>query len=321
MLKTIFVNSLKLAVAAALITWLLRSGKLDFKLLAQLQNHVPEVLLAATLSIINFFLVSYRWRNILEARSSAHIPLWGVFKTTWIGQFFSSVLPGSVSGDLVKILYIQKYDQNFSKRFIFVTILIDRIIGLCGLILLVGTSSIFFSDHILENAPDMKPLLQVNYLLSAVVICAVLIYALFPNFVKKVFILAEKTFFPKVWNKLGNLWDDLVSIKAQMLKGLAVSLVIQLIGVLIFWSLIHPFVAGKMDFIQALAFIPLGVVALALPIAPSGLGVGHAIFQKLFEFSGIHNGASLFNLFFVLTLAVNVIGVIPYLLSKTKKDN
>lgn len=319
MLKTILINTLKLAVAAALITWLLQSGKLDFKLLAQLKNHLPEVLLAATLSVVNFLLCSYRWRNILLARSRSQIPLWGVFKITWIGQFFSSVLPGSVSGDLVKILYIQKYDPLFSKKFVFATILIDRVIGLCSLILLVGTTSLFFSGHILKNAPAMQPLLNINYLLSALVMVAIGIFVLSPGFVRKIFTLAEKSFFPAVWNKLGNLWDDLVSIKSQMLKSLAVSLVVQVIGVLIFWSLIHPFVVGKMDFIQALAFIPLGVVTLALPIAPSGLGVGHAIFQKLFEFSGIHNGASLFNLYFVVTLVVNVLGFIPYLLTKTKR--
>jgi hypothetical protein len=115
------------------------------------------------------------------------------------------------------------------------------------------------------------------------------------------------------------LWDDLTAIKKKIVKAVGISLVVQFIGVLIFWSLIRPFVAGHMDFIQALAFIPVGLMTLALPVAPSGLGVGHAIFQKLFQFAGIDNGASLFNLYFFLTLSVNVLGVIPYLLSKRKK--
>lgn len=103
-----------------------------------------------------------------------------------------------------------------------------------------------------------------------------------------------------------------------MVKAVILSIFIQLIAVLIFWSLIAPFVSEKMDFIQALAFIPIGLMTLALPVAPSGLGVGHAIFQKLFEFSGINNGASLFNLYFVVTLVLNLLGAIPYLLFKKK---
>ena len=92
----------------------------------------------------------------------------------------------------------------------------------------------------------------------------------------------------------------------------------QVLGVLSFWILILPYVGDQMNFIQALAFIPLGLMTLALPIAPSGLGVGHAIFQKLFEFAHIDNGASLFNLFFVVTLVVNLFGAIPYILAKNK---
>jgi hypothetical protein len=61
-------------------------------------------------------------------------------------------------------------------------------------------------------------------------------------------------------------------------------------------------------------------MTLALPVAPSGLGVGHAIFQKIFELSAIQNGASLFNIYFVISLGVNVLGVIPYLLSKPEKN-
>lgn len=319
MLKTLFTTVLKLAVAALLIGWLLKSGKLDFGLLAQLQNHKLEVFIAVSLSILNIVLTSYRWKNILRARSESHIPLWGMMKVNWIGQFFSSVLPGSVSGDLVKILYIQKYDPSFSKKFVFASILIDRVMGLSGLILLVGVSSALFSEHILENAPAMKPVLQINHLLVALILSGFAIFIFFHGAVAKVFVQFEKIFFPKIWQKFGNLWADLVSIRKKMLKALLLSLVIQLTGVVIFWSLIYPFVQGKMDFVQALAFIPLGLMTLALPIAPGGLGVGHAIFQKLFEFSSIDNGASLFNLYFVVTSVVNILGAIPYLLTRTKK--
>jgi hypothetical protein len=101
-----------------------------------------------------------------------------------------------------------------------------------------------------------------------------------------------------------------------MMRAVAMSIVVQFGAVIAFWSLIYPFVGGHMDFVQALAFIPIGLMTLALPVAPSGLGVGHAIFQKLFEFSGIDNGASLFNLYFFVSLIVNLFGVIPYMMTK-----
>ncbi len=319
MLKTLVTTFLKLLVAFALIYWLLKSGKLDLALLGELSKNPLGVLIAVTLAMTNIWIISIRWRGILEARNSVHIPLLGLVRANWIGQFFSSVLPGSVTGDLIKIIYVQEYDKNLSKKFVFATILIDRVMGLCGLILLVGFTSILFQDHIIGNAPGTKPLLMFNYALSASVLAGMAIFVFFDQFVHKIFEFGEKILFPQVWQKFGDLWSDLVLIKKQMLKALCLSLVAQFSGVLIFWSLIYPFVVGKMDFVQALAFIPLGLMTLALPIAPSGLGVGHAIFQKLFEFSGISNGASLFNLYFVITLLVNIIGVVPYLLSRRNK--
>jgi glycosyltransferase 2 family protein len=319
MLKTFFVNTIKILIAAALIYWLISSGKLDFKLLMQLRDHPWAVLLAIILCVINFVLISYRWETILRARSQVTLPIIGLVRITWIGQFFSSVLPGSVSGDLVKILYVQKFDSSFSKKFIFASILIDRVMGLGGLILLVGISSLFFGSHILNNAPAMKPLLNMNYILVGIVIFSMLIFFFFHHWIRFVLSKMQNVALAGIFQKIIILWDDLVMIKSKILKAIALSLIVQFLGVLVFWSLISPFVGAKMDFVQALAFIPVGLMTLALPIAPSGLGVGHAIFQKLFEFSGIDNGASLFNLYFVITLLVNIMGVIPYLMTNEKK--
>ena len=321
MLKTIFINSVKILVAAGLIFWLVNSGKLDFNLLTKLVDYPWSVLMAVVLSILNFVLISYRWKSILRARSDVLLPLLGLLKITWIGQFFSSVLPGSVSGDLVKMFYIQQFDARFSKKFIFASILIDRIMGLSGLILLVGIGSAFFGSHILANAPAMEALLNMNYLLALMVLTSLFIFVFFNHIIRKFLVKMEQIFLSQLFQKIIGLWDDLVLIRSQMLKAVGLSIVIQFIGVVIFWVLIQPFVTEKMDFVQALAFIPIGLMTLALPVAPSGLGVGHAIFQKLFEFSDINNGASLFNLYFVLTLSVNVLGVIPYVLTKIKKTS
>jgi uncharacterized membrane protein YbhN (UPF0104 family) len=320
MLKTIFLNALKIFLAAGLLYWLVSSGKLDFKLLLKLRDYPFAVFGAIFLTVTNYILVSYRWETILRARAQVHLPILDLLKITWIGQFFSSVLPGSVSGDLVKILYVQKTDSSFSKKFIFASILIDRAMGLSGLILLVGLCSLVFRSHILSKSPGLEQLLEMNYLLVLIVLVSLIVFFLFHGVVRASLVRIEKLLPHRIFAKITTLWDDLVLIKSKMIKAVALSLIIQFIGVVIFWILIAPFVGEHMDFVQALAFIPIGLMTLALPVAPSGLGVGHAIFQKLFEFSGITNGASLFNLYFVVTLTVNVFGVIPYLLTKVKND-
>ena len=318
MLKTIVINIFKFSLAASLIAWLVSSGKLDFNLLTQLKGHPFAVVFAVLFSILNYLLISYRWKSILRARSENNIPLLGMLKITWIGQFFSSVLPGSVSGDLVKIIYIRKFEPHLSKQFLFASILIDRVMGLCGLIFLVGISSLLFGSHILENAPAMEPLLKINYVIGAGIVLGIAIFFFGHDFVKGILLKLQGMFLSGLFKRIISLWEDLVSIKSKMIKAIVLSVGVQFMGVVIFWSLISPFVEDKMDFVQALAFLPLGLMTLALPVAPSGLGVGHAIFQKLFEFSNIDNGASLFNLYFIVTLVVNLLGVIPYVLHRNK---
>lgn len=320
MLKTIFINAIKILIAAGLIYWLITSGKLDFKLLAQLAEHPLAVFISIIFIITNLFLISYRWETILRARSQARIPLLGVVRITWIGQFFSSVLPGSVSGDLVKILYVQKFDKTLTKKFVFASILIDRVMGLSGLILLVGMSSLIFGKKISANAPAMIPLLNINYALMCLVILSFGVFFYFHHVIRSLLVKFQQIALAGLFEKLISLWDDLVMIRKKIAKAVALSVMVQFLSVVIFWSLIYPFVGNHMTFVQALAFIPIGLMTLALPVAPSGLGVGHAIFQKLFELSHITNGASLFNLYFVVTLVVNVVGVIPYVLTKAKEE-
>jgi uncharacterized membrane protein YbhN (UPF0104 family) len=319
MLKTYFITLIKILLAFGLIYWLATSGKLDFKLIQKLKQYPWAILSAGIFSIFNFVIASYRWETILRARSQVNLPISGLLKITWIGQFFSSVLPGSVSGDLVKILYVQQFDKSFSKKFIFASILIDRAMGLSGLILIVGLSSMIFGRNIGNHSPAMIPLLNINYLLMLFVLMSFSIFFFFHQFIRKILLKFQALAMQDFFRRIISLWDDLVLIKKHMLKAVILSMIIQFVAVLIFWSLIQPFIGQKMNFIQALASIPIGLMTLALPIAPSGLGVGHAIFQKLFELSSIQNGASLFNIYFIVTLLVNMMGVIPYLLNKSKK--
>jgi uncharacterized protein (TIRG00374 family) len=316
MVKSILSNLIKVGVAAALIFWLVNSGKLDFKLLATLKDYPESVLIAFFLSVTNYILISYRWEIILRARSQVRLPISGIFRVTWIGQFFSAVLPGSVSGDLVRIIYVEKLDKSFTKKFVIASILIDRLMGLSGLIMVVGLCSLIFGNQIVENAPRMQPLLNVNYLLTALVVLSFVTFYFFNGYVRKLLVGISRIALKKLLEKIIGLWDDLVLIKGKLVQAAVYSIGVQFMAVVIFWALIYPHVGEHMNFVQAMAFIPIGLMSLALPIAPSGLGVGHAIFQGLFEMSGISNGASLFNLYFVVTLIVNIFGVIPYLLTR-----
>ncbi len=99
------------------------------------------------------------------------------------------------------------------------------------------------------------------------------------------------------------------------------SMAMQANNVFAFWLISSPFFNSPLSLYMAYTFIPLGMMAIAIPISPAGLGVGHAIFGTLFGYYGIKGGASLFNLYFLALITMNLLGAIPFMRGKRHSLN
>ncbi|MCG3180540.1 MAG: hypothetical protein BIFFINMI_02902 [Phycisphaerae bacterium] len=80
------------------------------------------------------FFAALRWRALLHVQQ-VRISVGVSMKLTWIGLFCNQFMPGMTGGDLVKAYYVTKHTDT-SKAESAITILVDRIIGLLGLVLL-----------------------------------------------------------------------------------------------------------------------------------------------------------------------------------------
>jgi hypothetical protein len=69
----------------------------------------------------------------------------------------------------------------------------------------------------------------------------------------------------------------------------------------------------QMQAYQIFLLAPIGLLTIALPIAPAGLGVGHVAFNALFISVGSKLGAEIFTLFITLQIAINLSGAIFYI--------
>src|SRR5262245_10274659 len=96
--------AIKVAIAAALITFMVRSGHLDPKELWDLMTPF-NVLVALTFCGFNICLANWRWVLLLKARGF-HIPFGYGLQLYLIGIFFNHALPGAVGGDLVRGYYL-----------------------------------------------------------------------------------------------------------------------------------------------------------------------------------------------------------------------
>ncbi len=317
LLKTL----LKFLVAFALIYWLVNSGKLDFSILTEVLKSPLRVLIAGLGMLFVLCLVNVRYRLILSHKSEVKIPFFRLLKYNWIGMFFNSVLPGSVSGDFVKIFYIKDEDHSLTNKFMLGSIIIDRVLGLFGLIIILGLFTVFNYTELSSFSPDIKKLLDFNLFLFSCVILGLLSLFYFqdlPSLIVKPF--RRYSLLDKVSIKLLGIWDDLCDFKNRMVYLTLISTFLQLFAVIIFWFITKEFAQGDFPIKYAFSIIPVGFVAISIPIAPSGLGVGHAVFHTLLGYIGIKNGADLFNIYFFLVLTFNLLGAIPYLLSKSKKQ-
>lgn len=320
MTKNLIKTLLKLTVAGGLVYWLVDSGKLDFGILREVLNYPERLAISMSLVIVNLLLVTYRWKSILEFKTEAKLSFTKVAKFNWIGLFFNAVLPGSVSGDIVKIFYVKELDKNLSKRFLLASVVIDRIIGLFGLIFLLGFFSLYNYNDLVSLSKNVKTLIDINLILLSVVTLGVVALFYFQRLPHKFLRFVSFHPIPKsIALQLLVLWDNLCGMRKKLIRLISLSIVVQGIAVVLFWVVASPFAGPHFEIQYAFSFIPLGFIAIAIPIAPSGLGVGHAVFHQLFSYFHVDNGASLFNIYFFLNLTGNVLGVIPYLFVKRVK--
>lgn len=307
---------LKFTFATGIIYWLVSSGKLDFSLISK-SFSVGYGWLFCILCIITQDIISaFRWKLILKPGIKSKLPNLQMIKLTWIGLFFNSVLPGAVTGDLIKLVYAKDLDKDVSKTFLVTTVFMDRILGLMGLLTVMGFFSVIFYNDIILLSPQLKPLIQVNFLLFLGAIVFMTILFLPKKMQERILSLTD--LIPLLGKHVSKTLKQgwlIGNDKRIMFYSYLLSVGLQLLNVFSFWIITSPFYGKDVPFEHLVTIIPLGYIAVAVPISPSGLGVGHLAFEKLFSFAGIEGGAGLFNLYFLCLVSINLLGFFPYIFS------
>lgn len=312
---------MKFTFAAALISWLIISDNLDLSLVKKSFKIGPQWLIAFIIIFVQTSLAAFRYKLLLETKSQKPLPFLNVLKINYIGQFFSTVLPGAVTGDLLKLFYVRKLDENFSKTFLLTTTLIDRILGLSALLFLAVFFSLLYYLEITTLSSKINGIIILNLLLFS---CALIFlgFLLSPhNFQTAIINIIKKI--PFLGIKMSVIVDQLFSFrekKQKLMFSFFLSIVIQFFSILSFWIITAPFFSRHLPLQYAFSFIPVGLIANAIPISPGGLGVGHVLFANLFSFVNMTNGASLFNLYFLCNFTHNFLGIIPFLMAGKIKD-
>lgn len=316
-----FVLVLKLSITVGLVWWLLRSGTLDMSRVGILIE-TPRVFLvtAVTWLTMSMGMCSLRWWTLLRG-VGYRIPFHRAVALQTMALFFNGVVPGNIGGDFLKNHAVMGRGGG---RLV-VLILVERLIGLIALVWVACIGVLPSLEHFGE-ASTIRPLLYVLVALMVASILGpwVLVRLRLDERVRQrlAFSSGEGVVGRVARTVLGFMDSVLVSFelvkgaKSEVARAFLFSFVMHTGNMLYFLFLTRQMGNPGATVVEAAMVFPVGMLSLVLPISVSGLGVGHVIFNELFQLIGLEGGANVFNVFIVAQITPCFLGALPYLLMK-----
>jgi len=320
MAKRSILNSLKFLLVVGIFVYLYRAGHFDVTKLTKVFDSPGLFVSALFLMLLSIVLAVERWRLLLKIQN-IQIGYWRATQLTFIGLFFSIVIPGASSGDLVKAYYLAKGQSR--KTAPVMSIIFDRLLGLYTIILIAVFAILF--GFIKETASAQPGLLSQPYARPLVLF----VLGLFGGLTVLAAVFMNK--------RISGAWMEKLIAKLPLsatidriyhavhqhgsnpdltFKAFIMSLVAQIPGYAGMWCLVSIFGTQTLAVSDFLIALPICFLVNSIPLAPGGLGVGEAGFRTILLLVGFQFGAELAVLFHTefFILAIGAGGLI-YLFS------
>lgn len=303
----------KLAVAALLIGWLIRSGTLDFGALSLLYER--PALLAGNLAVFAFSTVlgALRWRLLLRV-VDVHLSIGRTLQLAGTAVFFNVVVPGNIGGDVLKSIYVAREVPPGRRASVFVIALVDRLIALAGLVAVAVVLTLAHGSAAWEE-PRLRELSGAVAVLALGGLVAPL---LFVGILRRSGERLEgwpggPSRIARVLRRLVEVARLLSARPGALLAALGLAMATHLAGALLFAHLATAITAQDISVSSLASVYPLGMLSMVLPISYAGFGVGHVAFDQLFAIVGLTGGATVLNVYLIAQTVPCLFGAIPYL--------
>ncbi|MCK6597535.1 MAG: flippase-like domain-containing protein [Bdellovibrionaceae bacterium] len=308
---------IKLLIAGGIIYWLATQGKFNFIAIKEVLK--PDfILIAVVLSGVNLFILSERWRLLLQTQNS-HPKTFDLFKLTLIGTFFNFAMPGGVGGDLVKAFYFYK-DNPTSKALAVSSVFIDRLLGLFTIVFMALFVMTLDFQHVMSGAILSK----LYYAFGLIFLLFTFgLFCLFSTNSRMVALVTKFIDFLPLKQKFLKLYQSgqLYGTEKKLLfKVFGLSILAQIVAVFIMYVIGQYSASGKLIPLTTYFIVtPIGFMATAIPISPAGVGVGQAAFYFLYNAylnSTSEFGPLVITIYQMLQLFFGLVGAFFYLQRK-----
>ncbi len=268
----------KAVLAIGLIYYLVHRGSLDFSVFQQVAQPASLGLLFLIM-FLGIFLNNFRWGLLLSGQGIAIRQL-ELLKLTFIGLFFNYAMPGGVGGDVIKGVYLVK-DQPQHKYAAAVSIFMDRAVGFLVMTIIASLSLVY--NWAIVSASTK--LLALAFAIFALTVTFFLFFAFSLSLTIRESRFIERFFellpFGEKFRKVYLSLHSYRKAPRALAFAILISFVSQLTGTYFFYfvgQILH--IGLPLD--VYLFIIPAGMIILALPISPAGVGVGQVAFLYLF---------------------------------------
>jgi uncharacterized protein (TIRG00374 family) len=333
--KQVVVTLLKLGVAAGLLAWLLRSGKLEPAKIWQAIRANP-VWLAVAFAVYNVCIVltALRWRMLLLSQG-LHPTHGACVRMTYTGCFFSCFLPGGTGGDLVKAYYVARDTHKRAEAV--TTVFLDRVLGLYCMVGLAAVALLFHIGDLWHYEANLDlsalgltapQLLVVGVLAGFAAATAGFVVFLTPRCRRLVHYLLGHL--PRaVGSVLKRVYEAVYLYRDQrvlLVKFALYSVAAHSLAAGVLWvcglALNDPVAHGGARAFNYLFLSPLGVVLNGMPVAPAGVGVFEwalgFLFGAVLAPGEANLGATVGALGHIVFILTNLIGVVFYIRGKRR---
>lgn len=289
--KTALVKIAKALLGAAVIAYVIYSGRVDFGKIAGADWRCILAGWGVLLTVP--FLGWLRWHAVLRMQD-IRIGLLSSLRMQLIGILFNTVLMGSVGGDVVKAYYIAIGEGRSRKAAAAITVLLDRLMGIFGVIVVMGVGLAINRGAILAE-PTVAAIM--------IALCAVygagfagMMILMIPRFRAKrhEYLKRQASEGGGFWRKLAVAVDEMDGAVQELVRRprwtalcMAISVLCHSLSIVSFYLFFRALGVEGVPVGIFAVLVPLTLAANGLPVLPAGgLGAGELVASELFASIG-----------------------------------
>lgn len=275
-------SAVRMVLGAGLLCYVFASGMIQWQSLVSALSNPTDFALVQLSMVATVLLQSLRW-YLMNVSQKNNIPYRRLFEISLIGHFFAVFAPSSLGLDIIRGWYSVGESPGRAGSSV-VTIIMERALGLWALFF----SASFGGLWLVQSGDARSEIHALTWFTTSVALGGVVVVVIGRGWGRRAILALTKL--PvlgryDVWAQLIESFAQFAESPKSLFLGLGVSFFAMA-------ATISPFIylgqrmGLEMSLVQYFFVVPLGMMAMAIPLTPFGVGLGQVAFFQLASWLG-----------------------------------